>query len=136
MLPIIFAIKHIAEGGDVQVSGLSAAVGVICGAVFVRRQLTLEDPLLDLRLFKLPALSVALTINALDFFVGFGILVVVAQYLQPRAGAVAAQGRAVGVPPGLGFVVGSLLTSAHPCQVPPASVRVGRRLVLGALGLG
>src|SRR5258708_17644943 len=76
VLPIIFAIKHIAEGGDVQISGFAAAVGVICGHVFVRRQLTLEDPLLDLRLFRLPALSVALTINALDFLVGFGILLV------------------------------------------------------------
>ena len=41
----------------------------------------LDQPLLDLRLFKLPTLSVALAINALDFLVGFGILVVVAQYL-------------------------------------------------------
>src|SRR5262249_50733420 len=35
VLPIIFAVKHIAEGGDVQVSGLAAVVGLICGGVFV-----------------------------------------------------------------------------------------------------
>jgi DHA2 family multidrug resistance protein-like MFS transporter len=72
VLPIIFATKNVAEGGDAKVSGLAAAIGVICGVVFVRRQLKLEAPLLDLRLFKLPALSVALTINMLDFLVGSG----------------------------------------------------------------
>ena len=135
VLPIIFAIKHIAEGGDVQVSGLVAAVGVICGDVFVRRQLTLEDPLLDLRLFRLPALSVALTINALDFLVGFGILVVVAQYLQLVLGLSPLEAGLWGVPPGLGFVVGSLLTSALLKVLRPAYV-LGGGLVLGAVGLG
>jgi DHA2 family multidrug resistance protein-like MFS transporter len=134
VLPIIFAIKHVAEGGDVQVSGLAAAIGLICGGVFVRRQLKLQDPLLDLRLFKLPALSVALTINALDFLVGFGILVLVAQYLQLVLGLSPLQAGLWGVPPGLGFVAGSLLTSALLKALRPATV-LGAGLALGAVGL-
>jgi MFS transporter, DHA2 family, multidrug resistance protein len=134
VLPIIFAIKHIAEGGDVQGAGLAAAVGAICGALFVRRQLKLEDPLLDLRLFKLPALSVALTINALDFLVGFGILVLVAQYLQLVLDLSPLEAGLWGVPPGLGFVVGSLLTSALLKVLRPAFA-LGGGLLLSAVGL-
>jgi DHA2 family multidrug resistance protein-like MFS transporter len=134
VLPIIFAIKHVAEGGDARLSGLAAAVGLICGGVFARRQLKLEDPLLDLRLFRLPALSVALTINALDFFVGFGILVVVAQYLQLVLGLSPLEAGLWGVPAGLGFVVGSLLTSPLLKVLRPAYV-LGGGLVLGAVGL-
>jgi DHA2 family multidrug resistance protein-like MFS transporter len=134
VLPIIFAVKHIAEGGSVRLSGLAAAVGVICGSVFARRQLKLEDPLLDLRLFRLPALSVALTINTLDFLVGFGILVLVAQYLQLVLGLPPFEAGLWGIPPGLGFVVGSLLTSALLKALRPAYV-LGGGLVLGAVGL-
>jgi MFS transporter, DHA2 family, multidrug resistance protein len=134
VLPIVFAIKHIAEGGDVQGAGLAAAVGAICGALFARRQLKLEDPLLDLRLFKLPALSVALTINALDFLVGFGILVLVAQYLQLVLDLSPLEAGLWGVPPGLGFVVGSLLTSALLKVLRPAFA-LGGGLLLSAVGL-
>jgi MFS transporter, DHA2 family, multidrug resistance protein len=134
VLPIIFAVKHIAEGGDAPRTGLAAAVGMICGAVFVRRQLRLEDPLLDLRLFRLPALSVALVINALDFLVGFGILVLVAQYLQLVLDLSPLEAGLWSVPPGLGFVVGSLLTSAL-LKVLRAAFVLGGGLLLGAVGL-
>lgn len=134
VLPIIFAVKHLAEGGDIRVSGLAAALGLICGGVFVRRQLKLENPLLDLRLFRLPALSVALAINALDFLVGFGILVLVAQYLQLVLGLSPLQAGLWGVPAGLGFVAGSLLTSPLLKVLRPAYV-LGAGLVLGAAGL-
>ena len=134
VLPIIFAIKRVAEGGDVRLSGLAAAVGAICGGVFVGRQLKLQDPLLDLRLFRLPALSVALAINALDFLVGFGILVLVAQYLQLVLGLSPLAAGLWGIPVGLGFVVGSLLTSPVLKVLRPAYV-LGSGLVLGAVGL-
>ena len=134
VLPIIFAIKRIAEGGDAQLASLAAAVGVICGVVFVRRQLKLEDPLLDLRLFRLPALSAALAINALDFVVGFGILVLVAQYLQLVLDLSPFEAGLWGVPSGLGFVAGSLLTSPLLKALRPAFV-LGGGLLLGAAGL-
>jgi MFS transporter, DHA2 family, multidrug resistance protein len=134
VLPIIFAIKHVAEGGGVPLAGLSGAVGLICGIVFVRRQLKLQEPLLDLRLFRLPKLSVALSLNALDFLVGFGILLVVAQYLQLVLGLSPLQAGLWGVPLSLGFVVGSLLTSALLKVLRPAYV-LGAGLVLAAAGL-
>jgi len=134
VLPIIYAIKQTAQGGDFRVSALTAGVGLICGVAFVRRQFSLDDPLLDLRLFRRPALSVALTINALDFLVGFGILVLVAQYLQLVLDLTPFEAGLWGVPPGLGFVLGSLLTSVFLKILRPAFV-LGGGLVIASSGL-
>jgi MFS transporter, DHA2 family, multidrug resistance protein len=77
---------------------------------------------------------VALTINALDFLVGFGILVLVAQYLQLVLDLSPLEAGLWGVPPGLGFVVGSLLTSALLKVLRPAFA-LGGGLLLSAVGL-
>jgi DHA2 family multidrug resistance protein-like MFS transporter len=100
----------------------------------VRRQLYSSDPLLDLRLFARPALSAALAINALDFLVGFGILVLVSQYLQLVLDLTPLQAGLWGLPVGVGFVLGSLLTSAILKVLRPALV-LGLGLVIGASGL-
>lgn len=134
VLPIIFGIKQLAEGGDPSLAGLAIFVGAACGFAFVRRQLRLADPLLDLRLFARPALSAALAINALDFLVGFGILVLVAQYLQLVLGLTPLQAGLWGLPAGLGFVAGSLLTSALLKILRPALV-LCLGLMVAAIGL-
>jgi DHA2 family multidrug resistance protein-like MFS transporter len=90
--------------------------------------------LLDLRLFRRPALSAALGINVLDFFVGFGILVLVSQYLQLVVGLTPLEAGLWSLPIGLGFVVGSLLTSPLLKLMRPANV-LGLGLALGAAGL-
>ena len=134
VLPIIYGIKRAAEGGSAPVAVAAIAVGLVCGATFLRRQASLADPLLDVRLFKRPALAAALAINVLDFFVGFGILVLVAQYLQLVLGLTPLQAGLWGLPAGLGFVVGSLLTSPALKLMRPAYV-LGSGLILGAGGL-
>ena len=50
--------------------------------MFVRRQRTLADPLIDLRLFRVPAFSASLATYTLAIFVAFGVFVFIAQYLQ------------------------------------------------------
>jgi DHA2 family multidrug resistance protein-like MFS transporter len=134
VLPFIYAIKRVAEGGNVQLAALAGCIGALGGIVFVRRQLTLADPLLDLRLFKRGALRAALAINALDFLVGFGILLLVAQYLQLVLGLTPLEAGLWGVPPGLGFVGGSLLTSPLLKVLRPAFA-LGVGLTLAAAGL-
>jgi MFS transporter, DHA2 family, multidrug resistance protein len=134
ILPVIYGVKRAAEGGNVAWAASAVALGLMFGALFVRRQLSLADPLLDLRLFERPALTAALAVNVLDFFVGFGILVLVAQYLQLVLGLTAMQAGLWGVPAGLGFVVGSLLTSPALKLARPAYV-LGLGLMLSAGGL-
>jgi len=134
VLPAISGIKRAAEGGSLALAAATIMLGIAFGVIFVRRQNGLADPLLDLRLFKRPALTAALTIYVLDFFVGFGILVLVAQYLQLVLGLSALQAGLWSIPAGLGFVVGSLLTSPTLALMRQAYA-LGLGLLLGALGI-
>ena len=52
------------------------------GVGFVRRQLRLADPMLDLRLFASRAFNAALATNLLGVFLVVGYSLFVAQYLQ------------------------------------------------------
>ena len=134
VLPIIFGIKLVAEGGNLMWATSAIALGLVLAVVFARRQMDLPDPLLDLRLFKRPAVTAALGINILDFFVGFGILVLVAQYLQLVLGLTPLEAGLWSIPPGLGFVMGSLMTSAVLGLMRPAYV-LGSGMTLAAGGL-
>jgi DHA2 family multidrug resistance protein-like MFS transporter len=134
VLPVIYGIKLAAEGGDVQWAAAAMTLGLVIGALFVRRQTTLADPLLDLRLFRHRALTAALVIHIVDFFIGFGILVLVAQYLQLVLGLTQLQAGIWSTPAGVGFVVGSLLTSPALKLMRPAFA-LGLGLMLGAVGL-
>ena len=135
VLPIIYGIKLAAEGGSVVAASFAALVGLAFGAYFLRRQSTLSDPLLDLALFRQPAVTTALAIYTFDFFVGFGILVIVAQYLQLVLGLTPLRAGLWSTPVGFGFVVGALLTSPALRLLRPAYV-LGCGLTVGAVGLG
>jgi MFS transporter, DHA2 family, multidrug resistance protein len=134
VLPVIYGIKLAAEGGDIRWAALAITPGLLFGALFVRRQTQLADPLLDLRLFRHPALTAALAIHIVDFFIGFGILVLVAQYLQLVLGLTPLQAGIWSTPAGVGFVVGSLLTSPALRLMRPAHA-LGLGLTFGAVGL-
>lgn len=82
MLPIIYAIKHaVAYGVDLQ-----AVAAVLLGAgsavAFVRRQLVLREPLLDMSLFTDRAFSAALTVLLIGLVAFGGAMYLVTQYLQ------------------------------------------------------
>lgn len=82
ILPVIYAIKHgAAHGPDVQ-----ASTGIVAGALFaglfVQRQNRLADPLLDLRLFAVPAFSAALAILLVGLVGVGGAMFLVTQHLQ------------------------------------------------------
>lgn len=81
-LAIVYGVKYLAENGPTWLSALAIVAGVVVGTVFVRRQRTLADPLVDLALFRVPAFSACLGANALGFGVLFGIDLFLVQYLQ------------------------------------------------------
>jgi DHA2 family multidrug resistance protein-like MFS transporter len=72
VLAVIYGLKRIAEAGPGWLPALSIVAGLAAGVVFVRRQRRLADPLIDLRLFRLPAFSACLATNVLAFFIAFG----------------------------------------------------------------
>ena len=101
--------------------------------LFVRRQLRLPDPLMDLRLFRMPALQrVAGDVRPVDpvFVRRFSLPAAI-----PAAGAraVAVPRGAVDLPWDLGFVAGSMLAPVLVRRIRPAFVMAGG-LALAAIG--
>jgi MFS transporter, DHA2 family, multidrug resistance protein len=133
VLAVIYGIKQIVVEAPVLRCALPIISGAATAIVFLRRQRTLMDPLIDLRLFRIPAFSAALTTNGLGFFVNFGALLFIAQYLQLVLGLSPWQAGLWTLPSSGGFVVGSLIVPAIVRYVRPAFVMAGG-LALAAVG--
>jgi DHA2 family multidrug resistance protein-like MFS transporter len=133
VLAVIYGLKKIAQDGVGPPAILSILGGIAVGAAFVRRQLTLADPLIDLRLFRLPAFNAALAANTVGFFVNFGIAVFIAQYLQLVLGLSPFEAGLWTVPYASGFIVGAMLTPVLVGRVGPALTIAGG-LALAAAG--
>jgi MFS transporter, DHA2 family, multidrug resistance protein len=135
VLAVIYGLKQIAQDGVGWSPAIAIGGGLAVGAAFVRRQTRLADPLIDLRLFRLPAFSGALAANTLGFFVNFGIAVFIAQYLQLVLGLSPLEAGLWTVPWAGGFIVGSMLTPAIVRRISPAAAIAGG-LALAAVGFG
>ena len=57
ILAVVFGLKEIAQGGLAPLPVLSIVAGIGLGVWFVRRQLHLESPIIDVRLFRIRAFS-------------------------------------------------------------------------------
>ncbi|MDG4825047.1 MFS transporter [Asanoa sp. WMMD1127] len=82
VLPLIWAVKEVAQDGLGAPTVLAAATGAIAGVAFVRRQRRLDHPLLDLRLFADRGFSGALGIMFVGGGTIGGIALLFAQYVQ------------------------------------------------------
>lgn len=83
LLGVAFGIKHAARYGLAEpTTVVPLALGVAAGYAFARRQLTMPDPLLDVRLFVSPVFSIAVGAVVLTMFGLFALEYLFAQYLQ------------------------------------------------------
>jgi DHA2 family multidrug resistance protein-like MFS transporter len=135
VLAVIFGLKQIAQDGIGTIPVASILAGLVVGGLFVRRQFALADPMIDLRLFRIPAFSASLAINFLSIFVAIGYFLFVAQYLQLVLGLSPLEAGLWSVPSALGFIVGSNVAPRIVRRVRAASV-MGAGLALSAVGLG
>jgi DHA2 family multidrug resistance protein-like MFS transporter len=134
ILSIIFGLKQTAQDGIGPSPLAFVVVGLIVGALFVRRQFRLADPMIDLRLFRIPAFSASLVVNVLAIFVAVGYFLFVAQYLQLALGLSPLQAGLWSVPSAIGFIVGSNLAPRIVRVVRPAFV-MATGLAIAATGL-
>ncbi|WP_326808617.1 MULTISPECIES: MFS transporter [unclassified Streptomyces] len=128
VLLMIYGFKQLAVGSAAAVPGAALVVGALVGSLFVRRQLRLETPLLDLRLLRgrpFTAVLVALVLAGVAM-AGTGLLVT--QYLQSVLGFSPATSALLFAPMGLGVAVGTMAA--------PALARHVRRTTAIAGGLG
>jgi len=131
VLAVVYGIKRLAEDGPGAASTAAIAAGLALAAVFVRRQAALDDPLIDLRLFRAPAFSASLAANMLAIFAILGTDLYIAQYLQLVLGMGPLQAGLWTLPAAGGFVVGSLLTPVLARRLRPAAAAAGGMALAG-----
>ncbi|MGW0246530.1 MFS transporter [Nocardia goodfellowii] len=125
ILPLIFGIKKAAETGVSVVPVTAIAIGVGFGSMFIRRQRTLADPLLELGLFGNPTFRAALLILLLGLGTVGGSYLFITQYLQLVRGLTPLAAGLWLVPPAGALILSSTLT-------PIIARKVESRFILAA----
>ncbi|MEX0816401.1 MAG: MFS transporter [Gaiellales bacterium] len=133
VLAMVFGLKQFAQDGLGWLPALSVLAGLAVGVAFVRRQRQLADPLIDLRLFRIPAFSASLATYGVGIFLVFGGFLFLPQYLQLVLGLSPLEAGLWTLPWALAFIVGSMLTPRIVRSVRPAFV-MAAGLALAALG--
>ena len=135
ILSVIYGIKQFAQDGLEFQTILFVVVGVVLGVVFLQRQRTLTYPLIDLRLFRIPAFSMSLVTFLVGVFMAFGVFLFISQYLQLVLGLSPLEAGLWMLPWALAFVAGSQLAPVIIRRLRPGTVIAGG-LVLSAIGFG
>ncbi|MFD7902513.1 MFS transporter [Kitasatospora sp. NPDC059747] len=133
VLLVVYGLKQLAVGSAPAVPSAALAVGAVVGALFVRRQLRLETPLLDLRLLRsrpFTAVLVALVFAGLAM-AGTGLLVT--QYLQSVLGHSPLASAVLFAPMGLAVAVGTMASPLLARRV-SRSTAIAGGLAFSALG--
>ena len=133
VLAMIYGIKVFAQHGASWLPLSMIAMGGILGAVFIQRQKHLRDPLIDLKLFRVPAFTVSLITFTLSAMVMFGSYVFIGQYLQLVLGLSPLQAGLWTLPWSAGSIVGSLLIPLIARRLRPA-VLMAAGLALAVIG--
>jgi MFS transporter, DHA2 family, multidrug resistance protein len=122
----VYGLKLIAQDGPSLVAALAVGAGLALGGWFVRRQRRLADPLVDLRLFRVPTFNATVVTLILNSAVMFAASFFSAQYLQLVLGLSPAQAGLWTLP----GVVAVVLSS----QLAPRLLRWGSPTALMAFG--
>lgn len=123
VLAAILGIKRFAVDGFSAEAMVALLAGVAIAVVFVRRQLTLADPLIDLRLFRAPGFSASLATYGVTVFMLFGGFLFIPQYLQLVKGLSPLTAGLWSLPWAFAFVAASTVT-------PPLMKRHSRAAVI------
>jgi MFS transporter, DHA2 family, multidrug resistance protein len=133
LLAIVYGVTRMAEHGFGSVAIALVVVGVMVGAVFLRRQQRLVYPLVDLRLFSRPSFRTAFAALLVSVFIIAGTDLFIAQYIQLVHG-VSPFITGLWLLPGIiGLIVGSMLAPAVARTMRPGTV-ITAGLVIAAVG--
>jgi MFS transporter, DHA2 family, multidrug resistance protein len=122
VLSVVYGLKRIAEDGVAGPPVLFIVAGLVVGVAFVLRQRKLPDPLIDLRLFRIPAFSVSLAAGLVALFTWAGTYLFLAQYLQLVKDLSPLEAGLWLLPAAGGSIAGSMLSPALTSRLRPATV--------------
>lgn len=138
IIAVIFGLQELADrqasnaGEPLWPYGTSVVLGIVLAVVFVRRQLRLADPLLDLRLFTTPAFTVSVLAMLGMLLALGGTDMLFAQYLQAVLGLSPGQAGLLLIAPALASVVGGMVAPVLTWWARPAFIMAGGLLVAAA----
>lgn len=133
MIPIVYAIKSLAVDGPTLGAAAWALLGVVLGALFVRRQLRASSPMLDMALFRRGTFSGAILVNLLSVVALVGFLYFVPQHLQLVLG-MSPMAAGLALVPGMVAVIVAGLTVVPISRRVPPHVLVPAALVFSVIG--
>lgn len=125
VLPVIYGLKQLASEGWELVPVLVLVAGLVFGVLFVQRQRTRTDPLLDLKLFSRPAFSGAIGIMTLGSIMMAGLSLFFTLFLQMVKGYTPWETGLWMVISAVAMVVGSMFGPSIAKTVRPAIVLAG-----------
>ncbi|MFD5471955.1 MFS transporter [Streptomyces sp. NPDC127105] len=130
---VVYAVKEAAAGGFTWPVLVTGALGAAALYGFVRRQLTLPKPLLDMRLFRSRGFSGAVLADLLTVLGMSGVVFFLSQYLQLVQGRRPFEAGLAELPAAAGAVAAGLLAGRAARRFSVRSVVSGS---LAAIGLG
>ena len=131
MIGVVYAVKETATHG-VDGNALAAGLFGIAGlSLFVRRQLTLPHPLLDMRLFRNRGFSGAVLADLLTILGLSGLVFFLSQFLQLVQGRRPLEAGLAELPAAVGAVVAGLLAGAAARRFSVRSVVAGGLAAIG-----
>ncbi|WP_341975035.1 MFS transporter [Microbacterium sp. LWO13-1.2] len=133
MIPIVYAIKSLAVEGPTVLAAVWTLLGILLGALFVRRQLRTDVPMLDMALFRRGSFSGAILVNLLSVVALVGFLYFVSQHLQLVLGLSPMTAGFALVPGMVAMIIAGLSVVPISRRVPP-HVLVPSALVFSVAG--
>lgn len=140
IVSVIFGLQEIADRsasgseGPVWPYLLPVVAGLVLGGLFVRRQLRLPEPLMDMRLFAAPAFAVSLAAMLVMLLAYGGADMLLVQYFQTALGLSPAETGALLVIPAIASIVGGVAAPLLTRWVRPSVAMGGGLIVASAAG--
>jgi DHA2 family multidrug resistance protein-like MFS transporter len=133
ILGVVFGIKQLAQDGWSALAVVPIVGGLLVGLLFVRRQLGLRSPIIDVRLFRIREFSASLGTYFFSIFVVVGYFLFIAQYLQLVLGLSPLNAAFLEIPSALGFIAAGLVAPRLIHRFRP-SVIMGTGMAVAAIG--
>lgn len=133
ILPVVYGLKELAKGDVSYVPFVVIAVGLLLAIVFIRRQVTLAHPLVELQLFRNRAFSAV--IGAMFLITSTGAMMVfMAQYFQLVVGLSPLWAGLCGLPAIVLMICGFMLAPRIAQSIRPATL-IAAGMALSIIGL-
>ncbi|GAB3955267.1 MFS transporter [Streptomyces sparsus] len=134
VLAVIYGLKLVAEDGLAPLPVASVLLGLAVGVLFIRRQATLADPMVDLKLFRSRSFSTSVGVLTLGILIMAGSQLFTLQFLQLVHGLSPLNAGLWSLPNAAGLMVGAMSAPAIARSVRPGYVMaVGLLVAAGGL---